>query len=113
MDPFGKPVISETPDGNSLLRIPNGDSSSLDRDRLYLLTHYECDWLLADGNEKDATPLAYVVESGLSAGWPPTDEPPVSLSLLPQQPKQRRWHFDCRLLNPNKSPGIGGRFPLS
>ncbi len=40
MDPYNKPVISEAPDGNSLLNISN---------RLFLVTHYEYDWLLSNG----------------------------------------------------------------
>ncbi len=40
MDPYGQPVIAETPDGNSLLQV---------EDRLFLVTHYEYDWLLSDG----------------------------------------------------------------
>ncbi len=39
-DPFGRPVIAETPDGNSLLEIDG---------RPFLVTHYEYDWLLSDG----------------------------------------------------------------
>ena len=41
MDPFGKPLIAETPDSNSLLNV-NGS--------LYLVTHYEYDWILSDGS---------------------------------------------------------------
>ncbi len=39
-DPYGQPVIAETPDGNSLLQVDN---------KLFLITHYEYDWLLSDG----------------------------------------------------------------
>jgi uncharacterized protein len=48
MDPFGKPLIAETPDSNSLLNV---DGS------LYLVTHYEYDWILSDGSsvEKSTT----------------------------------------------------------
>jgi len=42
LDPFNKPVIAETPDGNSLLNISG---------RIYLVTHYEYDWLLSDGSQ--------------------------------------------------------------
>ncbi len=42
LDPFKKPVIAETPDGNSLLNISG---------QLYLITHYEYDWLISDGTE--------------------------------------------------------------
>lgn len=39
-DPYGKPVIAETPDANSLLKVGS---------KLFLVTHYEYDWLLSDG----------------------------------------------------------------
>lgn len=41
LDPFGGPLIAETPDANSLLKVG---------DKLFLITHYEYDWLLSDGN---------------------------------------------------------------
>ncbi len=41
-DPFGKPVIAETPDSNSLMKVGSN---------LFLVTHYEYDWLLSDGND--------------------------------------------------------------
>jgi hypothetical protein len=41
LDPFDKPLIAETPDGNSLLKVSN---------KLYLVTHYEYDWILSDGS---------------------------------------------------------------
>lgn len=41
-DPFGQPVIAETPDSNSLLKVDG---------KLFLVTHYEYDWLLSDGSE--------------------------------------------------------------
>ena len=41
MDPFGKPLIAETPDSNSLLNVDGA---------LYLVTHYEYDWILSDGS---------------------------------------------------------------
>jgi secreted PhoX family phosphatase len=40
VDANGAPVIAETPDSNSLLSVGGKD---------YLVTHYEYDWLLADG----------------------------------------------------------------
>ena len=46
MDPFNKPVISEAPDGNSLLNVSG---------QLYLITHYEYDWLLSDGSQSRQT----------------------------------------------------------
>jgi len=50
MDPFNKPVIAETPDGNSLLNISG---------QLYLITHYEYDWLLSDGSQARFAPNWY------------------------------------------------------
>ena len=50
MDPFGKPLIAETPDSNSLLNV-NGS--------LYLVTHYEYDWILSDGSSAEKTDTWY------------------------------------------------------
>lgn len=48
LDPFGKPLIAETPDSNSLLNV---DGS------LYLVTHYEYDWILSDGSSAEKTDI--------------------------------------------------------
>ncbi|AHJ11726.1 putative phosphatase [Sulfurospirillum multivorans DSM 12446] len=48
MDPFGKPLIAETPDSNSLLNV-NGS--------LYLVTHYEYDWILSDGSSAEKSDI--------------------------------------------------------
>ena len=40
LDPLGQPVVAETPDANSLLSIGN---------KLFLVTHYEYDWILSNG----------------------------------------------------------------
>ena len=40
-DPMGQPVIAETPDSNSLLNISGN---------LFLVNHFEYDWLLSDGS---------------------------------------------------------------
>jgi secreted PhoX family phosphatase len=40
LDPYGKVVIAETPDANSLLKVDN---------KLFLVTHYEYDWILSNG----------------------------------------------------------------
>ncbi len=50
MDPFNKPVIAEAPDGNSLLNVAG---------KLYLVTHYEYDWLLSDGSQVRNKPNWY------------------------------------------------------
>ncbi|MDP2678939.1 MAG: DUF839 domain-containing protein [Rhodoferax sp.] len=38
-DPMGQPLVAETPDANSLLAVG---------DKLFMVTHYEYDWVLAD-----------------------------------------------------------------
>ncbi|MCK7480143.1 MAG: hypothetical protein M0C28_24860 [Candidatus Moduliflexus flocculans] len=50
LDPLGNPVVAETPDANSLLKIDN---------KLFLVTHYEYDWLLSDGSIAWTTPGWY------------------------------------------------------
>jgi secreted PhoX family phosphatase len=50
LDPFGQPLIAETPDANSLLRIDG---------KLFLVTHLEYDWLLSDGSESWTYPNWY------------------------------------------------------
>lgn len=42
LDPYGQPVVAETPDANSLLNIDGN---------LWLVSHLEYDWLLSDGAE--------------------------------------------------------------
>lgn len=44
VDPNGDAVIAETPDANSLLNVDG---------KLFLITHYEYDWLLANGQEPE------------------------------------------------------------
>ncbi|MCP5158791.1 MAG: DUF839 domain-containing protein [Gammaproteobacteria bacterium] len=50
LDPMGNPVVAETPDANSLLNV-NG--------QLFLVTHYEYDWILSDGSVAFTTPGWY------------------------------------------------------
>ncbi|HFU74334.1 MAG TPA: DUF839 domain-containing protein [Helicobacteraceae bacterium] len=42
MDPFGAPVLAETPDANSLLNVDG---------KLFLVSHLEYDWILSDGTK--------------------------------------------------------------
>ena len=49
-DPFGKPLIAETPDSNSLLSVEGS---------LYLVTHYEYDWILSDGSSVEKSEMWY------------------------------------------------------
>ena len=46
IDPYGQPVVFETPDANSLLSVDGN---------LWLVSHLEYDWLLSDGNEAEKT----------------------------------------------------------
>lgn len=49
-DPMGRPVVAETPDANTLLAVPGAGNTADGRAKLYLVTHYEYDWLLSDGS---------------------------------------------------------------
>lgn len=49
-DPMGKPLVAETPDANSVLKIGS---------KLYMVTHYEYDWLLSDKSPAWTTPGWY------------------------------------------------------
>lgn len=58
MDPLGQPVLLETPDANSLLKVDGN---------LWLVTHYEYDWLLSDGSESYTAPNWYTrVPTGMT-----------------------------------------------
>lgn len=46
-DVNGNPVVSEAPDANSLIRIP-----AAGKDKLFLVTHFEYDWLDSAGNDQ-------------------------------------------------------------
>jgi secreted PhoX family phosphatase len=59
MDPYGKPLVAETPDANSLLNIDGN---------LWLVTHYEYDWILSDG-----------VQASKTVGW--YSRAPMSMTL--------------------------------
>ena len=59
LDPLGNPVVAETPDANSLLKVDG---------KLFLVTHYEYDWILSDGSVAFTTP-----------GWP--TRMPMSMTL--------------------------------
>ncbi len=50
LDPMGNPVVAETPDANSLLKVDG---------KLFLVTHYEYDWILSDGSAASTTPGWY------------------------------------------------------
>ncbi|MDO9191217.1 MAG: DUF839 domain-containing protein [Sulfurimicrobium sp.] len=57
MDVNGQPMVVETPDGNSLLNV---DGS------LYLVTHLEYDWLLANGTEATGRAPMGMILTGLN-----------------------------------------------
>jgi len=50
VDPFGQPLVHETPDANSLLNVEGN---------LWLVSHLEYDWLLSDGSEAYTKPNWY------------------------------------------------------
>jgi secreted PhoX family phosphatase len=51
-DVNGNPQISESPDANSLLEVPGATGADSQSETLYLLTHYEYDWLDTAGNDQ-------------------------------------------------------------
>lgn len=51
MDPYGQPVIAETPDGTSLLKIDGAPATGMGGNPLSLITHWEYDWILSNGVE--------------------------------------------------------------
>ena len=51
LDSNGIPYVAETPDANSLMKIPGARSSGPFSKTLYLLTHYEYDWFDSAGND--------------------------------------------------------------
>ncbi len=49
VDPFGKPVIAETPDGTTLHIIPGAPSAPNGDPVAYHIVHWEYDWILSNG----------------------------------------------------------------
>ncbi len=49
VDPYGKPVIAETPDGTTLHIMPGAPSAPNGDPVAYQVVHWEYDWLLSDG----------------------------------------------------------------
>lgn len=64
-DPMGEPLVAETPDANSLLKIGS---------KLYMVTQYEYDWLLSDKSAAWTTP-----------GWYTRAPMPMTLTELKQE----------------------------
>jgi hypothetical protein len=52
LDVNGNPHIAETPDANSLLRVPGATRADPESNPLFLVTHYEYDWLDTAGNDQ-------------------------------------------------------------
>ncbi len=52
LDVNGNPHIAETPDANSLLEVPGAKSDDPQSRRLYMVTHFEYDWLDTAGNDQ-------------------------------------------------------------
>jgi len=81
MDPYGKPVIAETPDANSLLNVDG---------KLYMVSHLEYDWLLSNGvdsymepNWYSRMPMSMVltdITQETDGKLTPTDQKPVDFS---------------------------------
>ncbi len=77
-DHLGQPVIAETPDANSLLDIEG---------KLYLVTHYEYDWLNSDGSTvKTRQPmsmtLTQVSQDNKTGKLTATDQEPIDFSSV-------------------------------
>ncbi|OYY74683.1 MAG: hypothetical protein B7Y40_03645 [Gammaproteobacteria bacterium 28-57-27] len=72
MDPFGKPVVMETPDANSLLNVDGN---------LWLVTHLEYDWLLSDKSEATGRVPTGMLLSGISQ-----DKTSGKLTVASQKP---------------------------
>ena len=85
LDPLGKPLVAETPDGNSLLQVDG---------RLFLVTHYEYDWLLSDGSEARKAP-----------GWYSRTPMSMTLSDIAQAPDGT---LTATRVRPIDFSGVGG-----
>lgn len=77
-DHLGQPVIAETPDANSLLNIEG---------KLYLVTHYEYDWLNSDGSTvKTRQPmsmtLTQVKQNAKTGKLKATGQEPINFSSV-------------------------------
>lgn len=105
-DLFGQPLIAETPDANSLLAVPGAGRSARGEPLLYLVTHYEYDWLLANGVPAWAVP-----------GWYRRAPMTMSLTTLAQDPASGRLraieqrNIDFSALGGLWTPCAGSRTP--
>lgn len=76
VDANGDPVVAETPDANSILTVGG---------KHYLVTHYEYDWLLADGgNSPSRMPMSMTVtelsQNGTTGALTAVSQKPVDFS---------------------------------
>lgn len=97
LDPMGNPVVAETPDANSLLNIGG---------KLFLVTHYEYDWLLSDGS------VAWT-----KAGWYTRSPMSMTLSDISQAgdgklTATKVWPIDFSGVNGLWIPCFGSQTPL-
>ncbi len=86
-DPHGKDVIFETPDANSLLKVGN---------KIFLVTHYEYDWLLSNGEEGKK-----------SKGWYTRVPSPLTLTELKQDRKTGKlFAVNQKHIDTSKAKGV-------
>jgi hypothetical protein len=57
VDASGAPIVAETPDGNSLLQISGQAATGKGGNPLYLVTHWEYDWILGNGSANAEPPM--------------------------------------------------------
>lgn len=77
-DALGQPVIAETPDANSLLKIG---------DKLFLVTHYEYDWLVSDKSDAPSRmpmsmTLTEVTQDETTGKLTAVDQKPIDFSSV-------------------------------
>ncbi len=78
MDPYGQPVVLETPDANSLLNVDGN---------LWMITHLEYDWILSDRSEADTVAGWYKrVPTGMLLSGISQDKTSGKLSVASQKP---------------------------
>ncbi|MEW6444568.1 MAG: alkaline phosphatase PhoX [Pseudomonadota bacterium] len=78
MDPYGKPLVAETPDANSLLNVDGN---------LFLVTHLEYDWILSNGAESYTTANWYSrAPTGMLLSGISQDKNSGKLSVSSQKP---------------------------
>ncbi len=79
LDPFGEPVVAETPDGTSLLRVPGQPSAPNGDPAAYHVVQWEYDWLLSDGSN-----------ARKAEGWYPRSPMTMNVNTLAQDRRTGR-----------------------